>query len=72
MDPDDSDDEPLVKKCMLLPKRCQSGEAIQRRRRLYKIRKRNRQQKQFEITTETFEITTETFEKHHRILNIGN
>ena len=45
VDPDDSDDEPLVKKCMLLPKRCRSREAIQRRRRLYKIRKRNRQQK---------------------------
>ena len=45
LDPDDSDDEPLVKKCMLLPKRYRSREAIQRCRRLYKMRKRNRQQK---------------------------
>ena len=44
-DPNDSDDEPLMKKCILLPKRCRSREAIQRRRHLYKIRKRNRQQK---------------------------
>ena len=45
LDPDGSDDEPLVKKCMLLPKRCWSQEAIQRCHCLYKIRKRNRQQK---------------------------
>ena len=45
LDPDDSDDEPLIKKCMLLPKRCQSRDAIQRCRHLYKIRKRNQQQK---------------------------
>ena len=44
VDPDDAD-EPLVKKCMLLPKRCRSQEAIQRHRHLYKIRKRNPQQK---------------------------
>ena len=40
-----TDNEPLVKKCMLLPKRHQSQEAIRRHRRLYKIRKRNQQQK---------------------------
>ena len=44
-DPDVSDDEPLVKKCMLLPKRCRSREAIERRCHMYKIRKRNQQQK---------------------------
>ena len=39
------DVEPLVKKCMLLPKRHRSQEAIQWWHCLYKLRKRNQQQK---------------------------
>ena len=53
IDCDESDDtgsqhtenDPLVQKCMLKPQRYRSREAIRRRRRLYKLRKRNQQQK---------------------------
>ena len=39
------DNDPLRKKFMLKPQRCRSQEAIRRCRRLYKLRKRNQQQK---------------------------
>ena len=44
-----TDGKLLMKKHMLMPKRCRSREAIQRRRQQYKLRKRNRQKEPLKL-----------------------